>query len=330
MRRLKEISSSAVRTPLRLALVSLVLSEIITLGVVYIVGVPEVVVLGAVIAGISGFSIAYVTSRATFRYQREIEEKNIQLESFQRELRMAKEHLENRVEERTKDLLKANQQIQNSLAEKDVLLKEIHHRVKNNLQIVSSLLYLQSRKIRDEEIVALFEESRQRILAMALVHENLYASDDIARLDFSDYVQKLVLDLAEIFKAESGKVISDVKIDPGLSLDIDYAIPCGLIVNELISNAYKHAFKGKQEGVIKVHMLTNLSGEIELFVSDNGCGLPAGFKPNHTHNMGLQIVHMLVNQLNGEISFESKGGTKVKILMPEPENTIRDHVIDSR
>ncbi|MBL6980941.1 MAG: hypothetical protein ISR58_07095 [Anaerolineales bacterium] len=291
------------------------LSEIIALGVVYVVGVPEIALLGAVIAGISGFSIAYATSQSSFRYRNEIEEQNIQLEIYQRELQMAKGHLEERVEERTKELLIANQQIQNSLEEKDVLLKEIHHRVKNNLQIVSSLLYLQSRRIREEEIVALFEESRQRILAMALVHENLYSSDDIAWIDFSNYVQKLVLDIAQIFEAESGKVVCEISIDPGISLDIDYAIPCGLIVNELVSNAYKHAFKDRQAGVINVRMLTNKSGEIELFVTDNGCGLPAGFDPNHANNMGLQIVHMLVNQLNGQISFESKDGTNVKILI---------------
>jgi len=329
MKRLKEIIASTLRTPLRLALVSLVLSEIFTLGVVYLAGVPEAAVLGAVIAGICGFSIAYATSHAAFKYQKEIEEKNIQLESYQRDLRLAKEHLEDRVEERTKDLLKANQRIQLSLQEKDVLLQEIHHRVKNNMQIVSSLLYLQSRRISADEIVALFEDSRQRIFAMALVHENLYSSDDIARIDFSDYVQKLVKELAEIFKPETAEVHCDVIIDPGLFLDIDAAIPCGLIVNELVSNAYKHAFKDRQDGVITLRMLTKISGETELIVTDNGRGLPDGFDPTHANNMGLQIVQMLVNQLKGEISFASKDGTKVRISVFETEKITGDRVSGS-
>ncbi len=317
MQKITEFYSVTLRTPLRLGLISLVISEIVTEGIIFLFGDPEDALMGAAIAGICGFFIAYGASHIFLKYQTEIEDKNIQLEVYQKELQLAKETLEARVDERTKDLLEANLQIQASLREKDILLKEIHHRVKNNLQIVSSLLYLQSRRIDDENVVTLFEESQQRILAMALIHEKLYSSDDLAHIDFSKYVKRLVREMGDLFQAKYGEIKCLVDIEPDFVLDIDYAIPCGLIVNELVSNAYKHAFKNSSGGSIHICMDKNNLGKTELTVMDDGVGFPAGFDLSDSSNMGLQIVSVLVRQLKGEIDVVSENGAKIHITFEE-------------
>lgn len=317
MSRLTEFYSSTLRTPLRLGLVSLVVSEVITEGLIFAFGEPEAALLGAVIAGVCGFFIAYGASHIFLKYQDEIEAKNIQLEMYQKELKLAKENLEERVEERTKDLMEANQQIKHSLFEKEILLKEIHHRVKNNLQIISSLLNLQSWRIADADTVTLFEESKQRILAMALVHEKLYSSEDLSRIDFSSYVKVLVSELEELFQDIAAKIDCEVEIEPGITLDIDCAIPCGLIVNELVSNAFKHAFKLSASGTICVCMTKNDHGKIKLIVADDGSGFPADFDLSNSKNMGLEIVSILVKQLNGDINFISEIGTRIEISFEE-------------
>lgn len=317
MSKITEIYSSTLNTPLRLGLVSLVLSEILTLGAIFALGETESVLLGAIIAGVCGFFIAYGASHIFLKYQEDIETKNIQLEMYQRELRLAKENLEKRVEERTRDLLDANQQITNSLREKEVLLKEIHHRVKNNLQIVSSLLYLQSRRIADVDTVSLFEDSKQRIFAMALVHETLYSSNDLSRIDFFGYVKMLVAELEGVYQQIDLSITCLVEIEKGITLDIDCAIPCGLIVNELVSNAFKHAFRNSPEGTILVRMTKDDQEKIILSVIDDGVGLPTDFDVSDSSNMGLEIVSLLVTQLGGEMDIVSDQGTRIEIDFEE-------------
>jgi len=232
-------------------------------------------------------------------------------------LRLAKENLDKRVDERTRDLLEANQQITNSLREKEVLLKEIHHRVKNNLQIVSSLLYLQSRRIADVDTVSLFEDSKQRIFAMALVHETLYSSNDLSKIDFFGYVKMLVSELEEVYRHIDPSINCLVEIEKVITLDIDCAIPCGLIVNELVSNAFKHAFRKSHGGTIVVRMTKDDQGKITLAIIDDGIGLPIDFDVSDSSNMGLEIVSLLVSQLDGEIDFVSDHGTRIEIEFEE-------------
>ena len=211
----------------------------------------------------------------------------------------------------------AEQKITNSLAEKDVLLKEIHHRVKNNLQIISSLLNLQSSQIEDEDIRSLFEESKSRVSAMALIHEKLYQSDNIGEIDFVDYIQSLVDTLVYAFGDRARSVKSTISTEK-ISLDIDSAIPCALIVNELVSNALKYAFNDKtstENGSpeIRIEMTRDAETHFTLHVSDNGRGFPEGLDFRNTESLGMQIVTTLTNQLDGTIKLDNKNGTAFTI-----------------
>jgi two-component sensor histidine kinase len=305
--------SQVLNTPFRIGSLSLILSEFITISIVFLSDNRELLLFSALIAGFCGFFIAYGTSFFALKWLHEIEEKNQQLEAYQSELQEAKDQLEARVVMRTQELIDANQHIQNSLDEKEVLLKEIHHRVKNNLQIISSLLNLQSQYIQDEEAVALFSESQRRVLSMAFVHEKLYSSGDLVNIDFADYVDTLIEELNNLYLSLSDKIAYQVKIDSTMTLDIDSAIPCGLIVNELVSNAYKHAFNMHDNGLITVNMTRESPGQLWLEVSDNGRGFPADFDPHSFSNLGLQIVDTLVHQIGGEVEYRSENGAKVSI-----------------
>jgi PAS domain S-box-containing protein len=199
----------------------------------------------------------------------------------------------------------AEERIRDSLREKEVLLKEIHHRVKNNLQVITSLLNLQSTKVSNPETVAALKESQTRIRSMALVHEELYRSRDLASIDFSSYVRKLTSNLFHAYQAADVALHLDV-VD--VYLPVDAAIPCGLIVNELISNSLKYAFVKRQSG--KVTVAFHHDGpSYELRVSDDGVGLPAHFDLDRTETLGLQLVATLAKQLRGEIAVNRTGGT---------------------
>ncbi len=209
---------------------------------------------------------------------------------------------------------RAEEQLRDSLREKEILLHEIHHRVKNNLQIVSTLLDLQSDYIEDEQALRYFRESQDRINSMALVHEALYRSRDLARIDFAVYLEGLTDHLCKSYVADAARVTLECAID-ALSLDIDEAVPCGLIVNELVSNCLKHAFPQGREGRILVQCRRDGDGLIRLSVSDNGVGLPAGLDLAAARTLGLQLVTMLVRQLRGTLLMERRpaGGTKITL-----------------
>jgi PAS domain S-box-containing protein len=197
------------------------------------------------------------------------------------------------------------------LHEKEVMLKEVHHRVKNNLQVISSLLSIQSTYLADPRDARNFQESRDRIRTMALVHEKLYQSDDLAAIDFGPYVERLTTNLFRSYTGSGGRV--DLHVDvKDIRLDADHAIPCGLIVNELVTNALKYAFPGSRNGIVTVTMRQD-SDNYELVVSDNGVGIPAGFNLAETESLGLQLVNMLANQLDGHVSLEMSNGTKFTI-----------------
>lgn len=206
----------------------------------------------------------------------------------------------------------AEEQVRDSLREKEILLHEIHHRVKNNLQIVSALLDLQSDHIGDEQSRRYIRESQDRINSMALIHEMLYRSKDFARIDFSLYLEGLTDHLVKSYVADQERVSLDMDIGR-VSLGIDEAIPCGLIVNELVSNALKHAFPDGRKGTLRVRCRTGEDGRVTLAVSDNGVGLPPTLDFMDTGTLGLQLVTMLVKQLKGEVRLDRDGGTSFTI-----------------
>ena len=206
----------------------------------------------------------------------------------------------------------AEEQIKASLREKEVLLQEIHHRVKNNMQIISSLLNLQSQYTGDSRVSEAFKESQNRIKSMALVHEKLYQSRDMAKIDIHDYVRSLVGSLFQSYKTAGGSINLRIEVEH-VSLGIDYAVSCGLIINELVSNCLKHAFPGGREGTIVIG-LHPFEDKIELVVRDDGVGLPEDVELDGVKSLGLRLVTILAeDQLDGEISLDRRGGTEFRI-----------------
>ena len=211
---------------------------------------------------------------------------------------------------------RAEEALKASLQEKEVLLKEIHHRVKNNMQVISSLLSLQSRHLEDPKAIGMFKDSQHRIRSMALVHEKLYQAKDLSRIDFGQYLQNLIVYLVHSYQIDSGRI--GLKIDVGgAALDINTAIPCGLIVNELVTNALKHAFPGGRKGEVRVTLRTGAGGKLTLTVGDNGVGWPAEADFRRTETLGMQLVTMLVDQLDGSIELEKRPGTAFRISFRE-------------
>lgn len=213
-----------------------------------------------------------------------------------------------RAEERTKA----------SLREKETLLKEIHHRVKNNLQIVSSLLDLQSGYTADPEALRMFEESRGRVRSMALIHQRLYRSRDLTRVDFGEYIRQLADDLYMSYRISADRLELAIAADD-MKLPLDLAIPCGLILNELISNCLKHAFGEGAGGRLRVSLYRVFgdTANIVLEVSDDGKGLPPGFDYRNSPSFGMQLVHTLVEQLNGDLRLVDGVGTTVAVRFRE-------------
>ncbi|GEM_PF-2965940 len=218
---------------------------------------------------------------------------------------------------------KMERELQDSLREKEILLKEIHHRVKNNLQMISSLLYLQAETVGNEQVRNALEESQQRIRSLALLHEKMYRSQALAAVNFGQYVESLVYQLRDVYRvhAHAVRVVCQIE-DVRLSLDV--AIPCSLIVNELVSNAFKHAFPSGDGGrlasgdhpEVRVELRCVNRGECSVLVSDNGIGLPADLNPETVNSLGLRIVTLLTRQLRGTLRIERDGGTKFTIVFP--------------
>lgn len=233
-------------------------------------------------------------------------------------LKKAHQELETRVAERTAELTEANQRLQTEVEErkqaeknKEILLKEIHHRVKNNMQIILSMLKMQARQIRDKELKNFYKDSQDRIFSMALVHEQLYQSKNLSDIDFKSYVKKLVRNLRTSFEQHTRSVA--VKLDiRDIYMDIDLAIPCGLIINELATNAFKYAFPGEMSGTFRISAHTGDDDLLELIIRDDGIGMPddAGTKGT----LGVRLVKNLVeHQLCGELEMTSDNGTRYGI-----------------
>jgi len=204
-------------------------------------------------------------------------------------------------------------QLRNSLLEKEVLLKEVHHRVKNNLQIISSLLFLQKDGIEDPAIQELFDESRNRIASMALVHEELYRSGDLGRVDVKEYLERLA---PRVIQTLRGNKRLDIVLDlAACHLPVDKAIPFGLIVNELLTNAIKHGFDGRKTGEIRLAVAVS-DAFVRAEVADDGVALPEGFHPEACKTLGMQLVVQLTRQLRGALTFGSGQGTVFRLSFP--------------
>ena len=203
---------------------------------------------------------------------------------------------------------KAEQNLIKSLHEKEILLKEVHHRVKNNMQIISSMLKLQMRHIENEEAKVHLMDSHHRVRSMALIHEKLYQAKDFEEIDFADYIKGLSAYIFASYQTDTQRI--NLKIDiKNVMLNINTAIPCGLIINELITNTLKHAFPNKAEGSLSIKMEKLESESFVLEVQDTGIGLPADVDPNHVKTLGLQLITSLVQQLNGEMKYSNCNGT---------------------
>ncbi|MDX2361599.1 MAG: histidine kinase dimerization/phosphoacceptor domain -containing protein [Crocinitomicaceae bacterium] len=214
--------------------------------------------------------------------------------------------------EKSEQIEKQNEIIEASLVEKDILLKEIHHRVKNNLQLISGILELQAAQFDDKDLKAVMEEGQSRVRSMSLIHEQLYQSKNLGVIDFQKYLEKLVKDIVVAFKDQHGKLDIDINVN-GLSFDVNLSVPLGLIVNEMITNAFKHGFVNRQDGKISILIEEIGDNKYEMLISDNGHGLPGDFDPEKSASLGLRLVKGLSRQLGGDYSFYNQNGANFVI-----------------
>lgn len=254
----------------------------------------------------------------------------------QQALNKLNEGLEQRVEQRTILLKKSNHQLKqevlerqqaetklkNSLMEKEVLLKEIYHRVKNNLLVVSSILELQTNYIDDPEIVKMLKNSQDRIHSMALVHEQLYRSDNLKEIDLSAYIKALLAKISDSHYNRE-KEIELIPNTTSINLNIETAHSCGLIINELVTNALEHAFSDRDSGSVWIYLSRTDDNEIILTIKDNGIGVPENFNFNKTDSLGLRLVRILTRQLEGNLEIDVNQGTSFKLTFSELEYSDR-------
>ncbi len=221
----------------------------------------------------------------------------------------------------------AEQELRDALAEKDVLLREVHHRVKNNLQVISSLMDLQCNYIEEKQVQQIFRESQNRIRTMALIHEMLYQSAGLAWIDFGTYLQSLLVHLRRSFGSVAHGVVFNLDVQPDILVDLDTAIPCALIINELVSNVVKYAFPGDVLSDFSEHVKPQLDihlhqegDQLVLVVQDNGVGLPEAIDIANAHTLGLRLVTMLVRQLGASFEVECDPGTTFTFVFAAPES----------
>ncbi|MBF2048373.1 MAG: hypothetical protein IGS54_13575 [Elainella sp. C42_A2020_010] len=207
------------------------------------------------------------------------------------------------------------QDAQDAQAEKEVLLKEIHHRVRNNLHLISNLLDLQAGTLNDERLSQLFAPTQNRIQVMTLIYEQLYQSDNLSRVEFGEYLKRLTLNVFLAISSYFGSIKPVIQVEP-VWLNLETAIPCGLLINELLVNSLQHAFPNQRLGEIQVQ-LQQIHSRIHIIIQDNGIGLPPHFDWQQTSSLGLKLVRILAKQLNAEVSFTSNGGTTVQLEFSE-------------
>ncbi|MHB0955753.1 MAG: sensor histidine kinase [Pirellulaceae bacterium] len=210
----------------------------------------------------------------------------------------------------------AEDRIKASLAVKEVLLKEIHHRVKNNMQVMSSLVSLQAERVSDAAMREVLQDVIHRVRSMALVHETLYGSADLDRVEFAEYARRLLTYLWRAHTATASGIRLVLDLEP-ICISINAAVPCGLILNELVSNALKHAFRGRTGGEVAVSLRGTPEGRVCLRVRDNGVGLPAGFDWRQADSLGLCLIHLLAGQLHATAEVTCDEGTEFAVVFDE-------------
>ena len=212
---------------------------------------------------------------------------------------------------------RVQQRLEDALREKTVLLNEVHHRVKNNLQVIGSLLNLQAEHAADSRLRAILAESCGRVKAMALTHQLLYEHKDFSHLDLADYLQRLVQSIRSTYFASGGNVTLRLDLPSAIvRLDLERAISCGLLVNELLTNSCKHAFPGERRGEIVIELGESDDGQILVSVADNGIGLPSETELAQSYSLGLQLVPLFVEQLHGRLAIEREAGTRFCVNFP--------------
>lgn len=214
------------------------------------------------------------------------------------------------IDENIDEKKKANAALEEALREKEILLKEVHHRVKNNFQVISSLLRIQGKKAVNNEVETVLNESYSRVMLMSMIHEKLYRSSDLANVNFTEHIRDLVSNLSELY-LNKVRVKFDLQLQK-IHLGVDNAIPCSMIINELVSNSFKYAFKNTAEPKITI-MLSNGGPDVKLIVKDNGCGLPDDFENRSKGSIGHMIVKTLAGQMNGNVEFKNNNGTEVTV-----------------
>jgi two-component sensor histidine kinase len=206
--------------------------------------------------------------------------------------------------------IESEEKIKKSLKEKEILLQEVHHRVKNNLQIISSILNLQTRSIKNPKFLDLIQETRYRIMSMSFIHDLLYQTTDFTNIDFSKYLQSITSNIMNTYTLNKN---IDLKLDvESIFLNLDNAIPCGLIVNELITNVFKYAFPDDRKGEINI-ALKQINNKVVLSVADNGVGIKKQVDYKTTESLGFQLINSLVNQIDGDLAYENNNGTKFTV-----------------
>lgn len=215
---------------------------------------------------------------------------------------------------KNEQIVRQNKQIELALKEKEVLIKEIHHRVKNNLQIISSILNLQADKSNHPEISLILKDAQQRIASMALTHQMLYQKSTLSTVGMKEYVETLIKQISGSFELPNIKLETDIACENRV-MDLDTAIPLGLLINELMTNAFKHAFVGRESGLISVSLKNTLK-DCHLIIKDNGVGLPANAEKTGS-SLGMELIYILVEQLNCELHIERREGTSFKVVMRE-------------
>ena len=243
------------------------------------------------------------------------------------------EELEDKVLKRTSELVETNKNLRNeievrkkignklgsSLKEKEVMLKEIHHRVKNNLQIISSILSIQSRSSESEESIKMFTNTQNRVISMSLVQEQLYLSDDLAYVDFNQYVKSLIDNLFRVYSIMTSKIKTNININD-INLNINTAIPCGLLINEIVTNAIKHGFAGEKKGEIRINMELDKDNYFHLEISNNGVNLPDGIDLENPESTGLELIRILIIQLSADVELIRENGVLYKLKFKKLKN----------
>jgi two-component sensor histidine kinase/CheY-like chemotaxis protein len=254
--------------------------------------------------------LVFSTSENAVRLNRKLEERT-------HELRAAVKRLQFEVEQRKL----AEEKVRASLKEKEALLQEVHHRVKNNLQLVCSLLDLQRSRMDDERTTAFLLDSERRVRSMALIHEHLYRSSNLSEIDFSSYLDNLTKALSDSDPLHE-KVVTISAVSEPIRLGVDTALPCGLIVNELVANCLKHAFDKGQKGQVRVEFRRNQPTGYVLVVADNGRGLPAEWDDMQSESLGLKLVRKLIASLRGKIFVQCDRGTEFTITFNDRQKGV--------